>query len=448
MLYIIANSALGAQNSYAGLMILRCLQSSGISGTVALSNAAIADIITSAERGTYIGWASVGAALGPSLSPIIGGLLSQYLGYYAVFWFLAIFGGVYLILLLLLFPETCRKVVGNGSIPPPRLSRTFLNYRDEKKRRRAGETIDFSKRDELAAQRGLKIPNPILATLVMVAELETGLLLVFMGLLYAGLYAIFAGIPSQISAIYHFDNTELGLVFLALGVGGLAAAFTQGKLLDWNYARHARRLGVPVSKSRQQDLTDFPLERARLEISVPLVFLASLLMIAYGWAIDCGAHVSVPIVILFFLGYLSIASFNPLSILIVELHPESPGTATAAMNLVRCLLGAGATAVVLPLVDAIGRGWAYTVVGLVLVAIIPLQVAIIKWGPVWRARQKTRDVRRREAKDAKEEEVNETREAKDAKETKETKEDKTLEANQDNNSGLQGTREVQGNGEK
>lgn len=190
MLYIIANIALGAQNSYAGLLVLRCLQSSGISGTVALSNAAIADIITSAERGAYIGWASVGGALGPSLSLIIGGILSQYLGYHSVFWFLAILGGVFVILLLILFPETCRKVVGNGSIPPPKWSRSYLNYHNEKKRGNVGEAIDFSKRDELAKQRGLKIPNPIMATLVMVAELESGLLLLCMGLLYAGLYFI------------------------------------------------------------------------------------------------------------------------------------------------------------------------------------------------------------------------------------------------------------------
>jgi predicted MFS family arabinose efflux permease len=399
VLYIIANVALGAQNSYAGLMVLRCFQSSGISGTVALSNAVIADIITSAERGTYIGWASVGATLGPSLSPIIGGLLSQYLGYHAIFWFLAIFGGVYLTIMLLLFPETCRKVVGNGSIPPPRWSRSLLNYRDERQRKRAGEIIDFSARDELAAQRSLKIPNPIMATLVMVAELETGLLLIFMGLLFAGVYAIFVGIPSQFSEIYGFNNLELGLVFLAVGVGGIVAAFTQGKLLDWNYARHARKLNLPVSKSRQQDLTNFPIERARLEISVFIVFFASLLTIAYGWLLQYEVHVAAPIVILFFLGYLTIAAFNPLSILIVDLHPKSPGTATAAMNLARCLLGAGATAVVLPMLEAMGRGWAYTFAGLVQIAIIPLQVAIIWWGPAWRARQRRRDERRREVEE-------------------------------------------------
>jgi MFS family permease len=241
----------------------------------------------------------------------------------------------------------------------------------------------------------------------MVAELETGLLLVFMGLLYAGIYAIFAGIPSQFALIYNFSNTLIGLVFLALGIGGLLAALTQGKLLDWNYARHARKLGLPVSKSKQQDLSNFPIERARLEISVLVVSVASLLMIAYGWVLEYHVHISVPIVILFLLGYLAIASFNPLSILIVDLHPKSPGTATAAMNLVRCLLGAGATAVVLPMLDRMGKGWTYTFVGLVQLAIIPLEVVIIACGPRWRARQRARDERRREAEEGKKQDSSE-----------------------------------------
>jgi MFS family permease len=33
--------------------------------------------------------------LGPSLSPIIGGLISQYTDWHWIFWFLLIFGGVF-----------------------------------------------------------------------------------------------------------------------------------------------------------------------------------------------------------------------------------------------------------------------------------------------------------------------------------------------------------------
>ena len=57
-LFLAANIGLGAQNSYAALLTLRCFQSAGSSGIAALSGAIAADIATPAERGTYVSFAS------------------------------------------------------------------------------------------------------------------------------------------------------------------------------------------------------------------------------------------------------------------------------------------------------------------------------------------------------------------------------------------------------
>ncbi|KAK5678838.1 hypothetical protein LTS10_008493 [Elasticomyces elasticus] len=81
-IYIIANLALALQNSYIALLLLRMLQSAGSSGTVALAQGIVGDCVTSAERGQYVAWASAGTVLGPTLSPILGGLLSQYCGWH------------------------------------------------------------------------------------------------------------------------------------------------------------------------------------------------------------------------------------------------------------------------------------------------------------------------------------------------------------------------------
>lgn len=75
-IYFFANLGLALQNSYAGLFILRALQSTGSSGTIALGNGVMADIVTSAERGSYIGWLQSGAQIGPALAPTIGGVLT------------------------------------------------------------------------------------------------------------------------------------------------------------------------------------------------------------------------------------------------------------------------------------------------------------------------------------------------------------------------------------
>lgn len=77
--------------NYGALLGLRCLQSAGSSSTVALCTAVVADLVTSAERGQYIGFTAVPAVLAPALGPVVGGLLSEFLGWRSIFWFLAIF---------------------------------------------------------------------------------------------------------------------------------------------------------------------------------------------------------------------------------------------------------------------------------------------------------------------------------------------------------------------
>ena len=58
VIFLAANIALGAQNSYPALLVLRCFQSAGSSGIAALSNAVAADVATPAERGSYVSFAS------------------------------------------------------------------------------------------------------------------------------------------------------------------------------------------------------------------------------------------------------------------------------------------------------------------------------------------------------------------------------------------------------
>jgi MFS family permease len=74
-IYFCANVGLALQNDYHALLVLRCLQSAGSSGTFALAQAVTADIATRAERGKYLAYATFGSALGPVVGPV-GSLLS------------------------------------------------------------------------------------------------------------------------------------------------------------------------------------------------------------------------------------------------------------------------------------------------------------------------------------------------------------------------------------
>lgn len=404
VIYMAANVGLALNRTYAGLLVLRCLQSCGSSGMITLQQAIVADVVTSAERGSYISITSITSVVGPSVAPIVGGVLSQYLGWHSIFWFLLILSAIYLVPLLMWFPETARKLVGDGSIPPPRLNRSLWSIiQSRRQRKRAHPSNDTTSSSgvgktnaetetepEAPAPRRRKFtwPNP-LDTLSIFMDLEAAIILWFIGIAYAAFYAISASLTVQFAEIYHLDSSFQGLLFLPQAVGSILAALTNSVALDRNYRKHAERLGVDTSRHKQIELRGFPIERARLEIGLPMFTGGALAMIAYGWMLDFRVHIAGPVVMLVLLGYTTLAGFNTLSVLLMDLYRPRAASASAAANLIRCLLGAGMTAVVNPLILALGRGWCFTLTALVQLCMLPLLWLCMRNGVRWRDRKRT-----------------------------------------------------------
>jgi multidrug resistance protein len=145
IVYVGSNIGLACTKHYWLLMLLRAIQATGNSATVALGAGVIADIAAPRERGGYLGIFGVGPLAGPSLGPIIGGALAQSLGWRSIFWFLAIFGGVYCVLLVMFLPETLRSIVGDGSVRPRTmwhvsLLEVMFTRRDSEENRESLET--------------------------------------------------------------------------------------------------------------------------------------------------------------------------------------------------------------------------------------------------------------------------------------------------------------------
>ncbi|RAK95876.1 MFS general substrate transporter [Aspergillus ibericus CBS 121593] len=383
-IYIAANIGLALQRNYAALLVLRCLQSTGSSSTIAIANAIVADIVTPAERGLYIGYGSAGSVFGPSLGPIIGGLLTQFLGWPSIFWFLVIFAAVFFLPLLFFLPETARKVVGNGSHPAPPWNLSFLQLCKRSKSTTPGTTT---------VQNRITFPNP-LKTLIILSDKEVFLILLGNSLAFAGYYAASTSITSQFSAIYHFNEVQIGLCFIPVGVGSLIAAYTQGQIANWNYRRHARRSGMSISTTRGQNMDEFPLERARTEVILPLILIEGLALIAYGWVLHYETNLAGPLILLLCIGYTSGATMNIMSVLMVDIYPESPATATGANNLTRCWLGAVATGVIVPMIEGMGRGWAFTVIGFLCFLCGPVIGVVWGWGHAWRRERHRREKER------------------------------------------------------
>ncbi|KAH0496982.1 hypothetical protein TgHK011_004320 [Trichoderma gracile] len=380
VIYICANIGLALQRNYAALLVLRCLQSAGSSGTLALSYAVIADITPTAERGKYMGIVSVGINIGPTIGPVIGGLLSQYLGWPSIFWFCAIFVAVWLVPWIVTVPEMCRNVVGNGSIPPQSWNFTIIEFL---KRRKRGEKL------EPGPRRKLRFPNP-LGTLVITFDKQMSQILLIAAIIYCNFILVAATLSPLFTEIYHYNELEVGLCFLPYGLGCCLTVVLQGYVVDWNYRRIAKKLGIDASHGRRNEIGDFPIESARIQPIYPSLLAGAAAVIGYGWALQAETSVAVPLVLVFAIGMLVPSTFSILNTLIVDLYPGSPATAAAANNLVRCLFGAAATAVVDYMIEAMGRGWCFTFLALLMVACLPWLKFIEKRGPRWRAEKLTR----------------------------------------------------------
>lgn len=234
-----------------------------------------------------------------------------------IFWFLLIFSIITFVPLALFLPETCRQVVDDASIPPPGICSNISDSIRFKNRLSKGIPIDQERQAALHRSYRLTLPNPI-STLRVLADFESALILVTLSfgkaicsmptarlssntfLAMSCYYAVLTNISKTFYGLYGFSNTQISLVALSVGGGSIVSTFTTGRLMDWNYRRHATKLNFPLSKI---DLSGFPIEQARLEIGLPPMLLGAIGVLGYGWTLRNDISVAVPIIFLFIVGY-------------------------------------------------------------------------------------------------------------------------------------------------
>ncbi|KAF2849810.1 MFS general substrate transporter [Plenodomus tracheiphilus IPT5] len=346
VVYIAACVGLALQRSFAALMVLPCIQSAATSSTVAISVSVAADLSTPAERGKYMGLVTSGTAMGTAIGPR------------SIFWFLAVLVGMYMVPLVLWFPETRRNIVGNGSI-------------------KAQNTMDSPS----SSYRG--VPNP-LNTLKIMAHKDVALILIYNAIVYTAFDTITASTPYLFGRIYHLDVLKIGFCYISFGVANFLAPLLSGWLLDWNFQRVALNAGIRINKKCAQSMADFPLEKARLIIALTMAVLGALALLCYGWVLEVNRPLAAALLLQFVIGISVTGAFQVMNVVIVDYHPKTPATATAANNLARYWTASVVNYLIILMIDGVGREWCFTFVGLVLLFSSSELLVLIRYGPLWR----------------------------------------------------------------
>ncbi|KAK9428933.1 major facilitator superfamily domain-containing protein [Lipomyces doorenjongii] len=361
---------------YDQLVILRCLQSSGSASTIAIGAGVLGDITTREDRGGYMGIFQAGLLIPLAVGPILGGVFSQTLGWRAIFWFLAIYVGIFLVILIVFLPETLRSLVGNGSLPAKGLARTPLACI---RARSKGVNAQTSEETLSPSQSTKRTSLNLWGPLRILVGMEVTFAILFLSIYYTVWQMTITAMSTLFKSTYGLNEIQIGLTFIANGVGCIIGTLTTGKLLDGDYRR------IKDSYTGSPDL--FPLERTRLRTIWLWSGLQCASTLVFGWTLDRGVQIAVPIICTFILGWAATSSQSVITTFLVDVFPNSSASANAALNLARCLLGAAGTGSVLPIINAIHVGWTFTLFTVVMLVASGLVIVQMTYGASRRRRR-------------------------------------------------------------
>lgn len=365
----------------------------------------IGDITTPKERGGFVG--SFGGSkspntspcviltntsmlvvrmLGQSIGPVIGGIITEYFGFHAIFWFLFILGTTALLLILLFLPETLRRIAGNGTVPLEGIHRPLWS-------------TNFERHWKHGEQNATKPPPRITASTILSPFRFLFEKDVFVTLFFGAIvYTIWSMVTSSTTALfqprYGLSNLQVGLIFLPNGAGCVSGSYLTGKLLDRDYriveGAYRASHGIPsdVHLDRKK-LADFPVSQARLRSSPYLVVMFILAVGGYGFAIASSALASkpgmaLPLLLQFVIAFTATAVFTQNSALMVDLYPGASASATAVNNLIRCAIGAAGVAAIQFIIEDIGAGIAFLIFAVITLVLTPLLQLEWVYGERWR----------------------------------------------------------------
>ncbi|KAI4638559.1 hypothetical protein J4E93_009859 [Alternaria ventricosa] len=395
-LYVIGNLGLALnKRNYAVLLVLRAIQSFGASAAYAISFGVVADVCVPSERGQMLGPISMAMNLGTCVGPVVGGVVAYTSGNINwVFWALFVVGGVLLVGVGALLPETARNMVGNGSdkfdykwwqYSWVGLLRKRIKVKAARRLNEDGATpVSSAAAPCQTIKRKYGLSN-LLACFRIIFYGDTFLTLWVHGSFYTVDYSFVAAGPDIYKDIYHWNELYIGLSYLPRGIGTIAGAYFTGKMMDYNYRAIARSIGWTIDKVSGDDLLKFPIERARTRYSYTMLIISTATMIGYGWTVQYHVHPAIPLILQFMQGFWGCYGYTTFSTLLVDSFPQSPSTAAAATSITRCAMAATGVAVLQPLLNAAGRGWYFTALGLWSGILSALSVALLQWkGMHWR----------------------------------------------------------------
>ncbi|KAJ7160911.1 vacuolar DHA amino acid exporter [Mycena filopes] len=376
------------------VIIFRCIQATGSSAVMAIGAATLADVFDPVERGTKMGLYYIAPLLGPSLAPILGGVLTNFSTWRAPFWLLAVVSGLSCSLILIFFKDTFRKErsLTYQNVLKSRLKSQAANASAETsctatvaEKEPVAPSGDLEKQAEVVVPAipevnlTLRDVNPFKPLWLVLRRINNLVILFASGLMFAFTFVVVYTASRTLSFVYGYNALKVGFVLLSYGLGTLAGSLLGGRWSDVKLAKlKAANGGVSHPEMRLRSTT------YGLCLLPPCV-------LAFGWVSEQRLHVSAMCVFLFLSGFFAIWAYTSTLAYIVDANNGRSSTVVAANSAFRGISAFVGIEVAVPLQDSVGDGWQYTIWAGLMVFVGALIWLVMLKGGEWRAAAEKRE---------------------------------------------------------
>ncbi|KAJ8653106.1 hypothetical protein O0I10_011247 [Lichtheimia ornata] len=350
VIFCISTVVAGVVSNIWALIVLRCVQATGASCTLAVGAGIIADCFAVEERGAAFSQFFYGLFVGPLVGPVIGGgLIMLPSTWRATFWFLSAYGLCILFAVFFVLPETYRveNPSENGIVIDDVSSSSSTS----------DEELGYYKRNEKAVSNEKQEPDPTTPKAhSMMNPLEPFFMLrhpfvlmasTISGVAFGAMYAVETIMPSLYQQHYDFVAWQTGLTFLGAGLGNTLGTVINSVSSDRLLLRSRRRRG---GEERVED-------RLTLNLWPSGVVIVPLGLLLFGWPLVFNLSYWYPIIGFSIQNIGMVQLMTLSSAYLVDAMPGRGATSAAAANLMRNTFAAILTLVSNPMSDTMGPGW-------------------------------------------------------------------------------------------
>jgi len=305
----------------------------------------LADIFEPARRGRAVGCFLAATVSGPAIGPIIGGVIVTYTTWRAIYWVQVGMIAAGLIASVLFVPDI-------------RQTSKHLSTTDDEKLQ------SLSLRDIRSLFNPLKILQPLVYPNVILADIACGLLSTLQ-------YGVLSSIREIINPRFHLTTPLIsGLFYIAPGAGFLLGSIIGGQFSDYCVRKYIiKRKGIRLPQDRLNSGV------------LAMIFVVPGAALTFGWTLqeEVGG-MAVPVIMSFVAGAGLMGSFNGLNTYTAEVLPYKRSEVISGKYVIQYMFGAASTAGIVPLITAIGVGWAFTILAFLVLTAGLIVLLIAKRG--------------------------------------------------------------------